>query len=182
VKRRRARPWTLAKVFGSSPTALAVWCALCELSDARRSPVVTPTRDELARAVGIARHKTISATLTLLEVAGWIDRAHVPVTTNGARTATLLRIVLRRRGRSSAPYGARRRRGRSSAPRVKGAPAPQDFSQKRRAREPVAPSAVGVGATPAGALCAHQDCEGDGPLVDIADALGLVKGASHAAD
>lgn len=136
-RRRRAKPWPLAKVFAKSPTALAVWFALLEDAEARRSTVVTPTRDELALAVGTKRLKTISMTLTLLERAGWISRSHVPVSRGGQRTATLLRIAICRRGRWTAPYGTRRRKGRYTAPKVKGAPPPQD-SLTERGRVPTA--------------------------------------------
>jgi hypothetical protein len=145
MKRTRGNVWTLAAVFRTTPMALAVWCALCELADARRSSVVTPTRAKLARAIGIDRQKSVSAALTLLERAGWIERVHVPVTSGGIQRATLLRIVLCRKRRSSAPYGAKRRRGRSSGPRVEGAPTPQDFPYGKEG-EPTAPALSGAGA------------------------------------
>ncbi len=177
MKRQRAPGWTLAKLFSCSPTALAVWCVLCDLSDKRRSPIVTPTRDELARAVGIDRLKTISTALTLLEAAGWIDRAHVPVTDAGKRTATLLRIVLRRKGRCTAPYGAQRRKGRCTAPRVRGAAPPQDSLLQREA-VPVGPSRRSAdGPPPAAALSApKQDFENAGPSRSIADIAAEVFG------
>jgi hypothetical protein len=62
-------------------------------------PIVTPTRATIGKAAGIDRAPTISRALTALEAAGWIDRVHVPVTVGGRQTATLLRIVLRRRER-----------------------------------------------------------------------------------
>jgi len=85
-----------------------VWLALTDLADARGSAVVTPTRGQLAALTGIRRHKSISQVLTTLEKAGWIDRMHVPVIVGGKRAATLLRIILRRRGRKTPqdfPYG-----------------------------------------------------------------------------
>ena len=81
-------------------SAAAVWLALCDLSAARRSSVVTPTRAQVSSMTGL-RLRTVSNSLTTLEKAGWIDRAHIPVTNEGKRTATLLRIVLLRKGRST---------------------------------------------------------------------------------
>jgi hypothetical protein len=100
VKRRTAKPrprqWTLAelrKACGSAPT---VWLALTDMATDRSSAIVTPTRQMIADATGIKKPLTISRALTALECGGWIDRAHIPVINGGIRTATLLRLVLRR--------------------------------------------------------------------------------------
>jgi hypothetical protein len=71
------------------------------LAAERRSCVVTPTRPALAELTGIRRLPTISHGLTVLERAGWIDRAHVPIYCGNRQTATCLRIILRRRERSA---------------------------------------------------------------------------------
>lgn len=102
--RGRRAPWTAARLFRACRSAPAVWLALCELAQERGgAAVVTPTRDELAKRAGVSRLPTISAALTALERAGWIERAHVPKFENGQRCATLLRIVLRRSARKSFP-------------------------------------------------------------------------------
>ena len=93
----KRRPWTLARLWRENAPAVCVWQAL-ELLAAGKS-VVTPTREIISKAAGIHRLPTISAALTTLEAAGWISRAHVPVTVGGKQTATLLRIVLHRRER-----------------------------------------------------------------------------------
>ena len=60
------------------------------------NPVVTPTRQRLIEASGLKDPETISRALTKLHKAGWIERVHVPKYTDGKRTATLLRIFLKR--------------------------------------------------------------------------------------
>ena len=105
-RHRRARQWPISKVLAKSPTALAVWIALVDEAESRRSNIATPTREELARAAGIKRLKTISTALTLLDRAGWIARTLVPITEGAQRKATLLRIEIRRMGRCTASYGA----------------------------------------------------------------------------
>lgn len=152
--KRRRQQWTIAQVYGKRPTALVVWTALCDMADERGSSVLTPTRAHLSGLTGITRHKTISAALTTLEKAGWVDRVHVPVSEHGKRTATLLRIVLRRRGRSApltveakrdATTKGRLRRGRSAPltgahavegaqrPKGRGRSAPLDSSKEEGA-------------------------------------------------
>ena len=83
---------------GGVPT---VWLALLDLSAERGSLLVTPTRDALAKRAGIRRLETISRALTVLEGASWIERTHVPRFKDGRRTATLLRIRLRRTARKT---------------------------------------------------------------------------------
>ena len=112
-RKQRARPWSLARVARACRSAPVVWLALNNLADARRSAVVTPTRANIADAGGLRSAKTVSAALTILEAAGWIERVHVPVTIGGKRAATLLRIMLRRRGRKTT-HTARARRGRKT--------------------------------------------------------------------
>ena len=125
--KRRGPQWTIGQVYGKRPSALAVWTALCDMADERGSSVLTPTRVQLAELTGIKRHKTISAALTTLEAAGWVDRVHVPVSEHGKRTATLLRIVLRRRGRSAPLTGAHA---------VEGAQRPLTLLKERALRSP----------------------------------------------
>lgn len=109
--RRLARPCSLAQLWRENRAAPCVYLALDSLGDGQ---VVTPTRAVLSATTGIVRLKTISAALSALETAGWIERVHVPVG-SGSERATLLRIILRRKGlkvptkarRRSAPHGAR---------------------------------------------------------------------------
>ncbi|MBK9118011.1 MAG: helix-turn-helix domain-containing protein [Phycisphaerales bacterium] len=98
---RKVKCWTLAKVWATCPSAVAVWLALREIAAEKSSRVLTPTREMIAVRTGIERRPTISRALTTLENAGWIARAHVPVTVGTRRAATLLRIVLCRRERST---------------------------------------------------------------------------------
>lgn len=106
-KRQRRSRWTLARLRRGHSFAPAVWLALQEL--ARGRSTCTPTRETLAELIGIRRHKSISAALTVLDKAGWIEREHVPKYRGGRQTATLLRVRLlraERRGRK-APHTVR---------------------------------------------------------------------------
>lgn len=101
-KRQRRSRWTLARLSRACRFAPAVWLALQEL--ARGRSTCTPTRETLAELIGIRRHKSISAGLTALEKAGWIEREHVPKFRGGRQTATLLRVrflCTKRRGRKT---------------------------------------------------------------------------------
>ncbi len=142
---KRARHWSLARVVSKRPSAAAVWLALCDMATARGSPVVTPTRAHLREMTG-RNEKTISAALTTLEEAGWIERFHVPVNNAGKRTATLLRIVLRHKGRS-APRTANQkgvpRRGRSATPTGQSVRRPRQ-SDKRSGRSTPPTESVAV--------------------------------------
>jgi len=124
-RKRRARSWSLLKVAKACSAVPVVWLALLDLAAARNVGVVTPTRDELAHLTGIKRRKTISTALSVLESAGWIERVHVPVTVGGRRAATLLRIMLRRKGRV-APSTARNHVRGARRPKGKGRVAPLD--------------------------------------------------------
>lgn len=96
-QRQTEAAWTLARVLRAYRSAPAVWLALLDLSEERNSRLVTPTRDMLVKRTGIARLATISTALTVLGKAGWVDIEHIPrYDTHGRRTATLLRIQLRR--------------------------------------------------------------------------------------
>lgn len=141
--RRRRTPWTLARLVRRFRSAPAVWLALLDLADARGSKIVTPTRPELAEATGIARMKTISAALTALECAGWIERVHVPVRDGGQVTALLLRIVLRRMGQQT-PHTKRHAVRGEKRPKGKGRKTPHDFPTERGA--PTAPAPLGLSA------------------------------------
>ena len=92
----RRKPWSLAKLHRACHSAPVVWLALQELADARGSARVTPTRAELCKLTGIRKPDTVSKALTALRKAAWIEIDHVPVSKAGKRTATLLRVVLRR--------------------------------------------------------------------------------------
>ncbi len=174
---RRRKPWTLAKVHQTCRSAPAVWVALGGLAAANGSRLVTPTREQLANATGIRRHKTISTALTALERAAWIDRTHVPVTVGGLQTATLLRIVLLgevgtapRKGRKT-PQTARSAVQGAKRPKGRGRKSPQDSLREREApRAAVGEAAAG---TPTYAN-EHERAEGQGrPIADVlAEALG----------
>ena len=90
--------FTLGQVYVIYRAAPVVWLALQDMAGRRRSSVITPTRAELAKATGIRRHRTISTALSVLEAAGWLSRIHIPVNADGHRTATLLRLMLCRKG------------------------------------------------------------------------------------
>lgn len=96
--RRRARRkiWPLAKLAATCSRAPVVWLALLDMRAERGSCVLTPTRETLAAATGIRRLPTLSRALTTLENAGWLERVLIPVRTGGVRTATLMRVVLKR--------------------------------------------------------------------------------------
>lgn len=135
MRRRRKTAWTLAQLYGKCPSALAIWDVLETLGAIRGSGIVTPTRTQLAELTGIHRLPTISRGLTVLEEAGWIDRAHVPIYRGNRQTATCLRIVLRRRERSAlrtkagAVENAQRSKGREHS-------ALRDFPSERGGSRP----------------------------------------------
>lgn len=114
AKKKRPRQWTLAKVVQKCRVAPAVFMALQEM--ARSGSVATPTRSDLVLLTGVNRLRTISTALTVLHDAAWIERIHVPVTDNGQRTATLLRIILRRKGQISTQDSSEEERGGPTAP------------------------------------------------------------------
>jgi len=159
---KRRHQWPLAKVVRACPSAASVWLAMLDLAGERGSALITPTRKQLAALSGIGKLATVSRALTTLERAGWIVREHIPVKDGGVRSATLLRIVLRR----SAPLRASTahitvaplKRPKGSAPlRVR------DFSLRKRARVDAARP------LPAGG-CAPEE-EDAGPVVKITDLL-----------
>ena len=147
---KRRTPWPLARLVKTCRSAPAVWIALSDLADVRRSSVVTPTRADLSRATGIDRAKTISTALSTLELARWIDRVHVPVIENGLQVATYLRVVIRRRGRKTPQDSLLEREGAGTRRR----PLPPGRASAPATRAPEARS---------------QDSEHDGPVVKIAD-------------
>lgn len=122
-KAKRTNPWSLDRVVKGRLSAAAVWIALNDLAEEKGSSVVTPTRKDLSTRTGVSE-KYISKALTRLEEAGWIDRHHVPVQHDGQRTATLLRVTIRRNGqskiaannRSDAPRGRRRQPPKEAMP------------------------------------------------------------------
>ncbi|MFA7279139.1 MAG: hypothetical protein WC100_03495 [Sterolibacterium sp.] len=73
--------------------APAVWLALQQIANERGSPTVTPTRAQLVKLSGVNRVATISDCLSVLELAGWIDRKLMPVNNNG-KMVRMLRIKL----------------------------------------------------------------------------------------
>lgn len=123
---QQRKSWSLAKLRGECGAAPAVWIALIDLAAERESNIVTPTREQIAEVIGINRVKTISTAFTVLEKAGWIERAHIPVVESGKRTATLLRLVLCRKGRKTPSTAHTAVRG-EKRPKCKGRKTPQDF-------------------------------------------------------
>lgn len=108
----KARPKlaTLAELRTACRDAPVVWLALCELAAERGSNYVTPTRAKLSEMTGVTRLKNISAGLTALHRAGWIQRELIPVTAGGRQTARLLRIVLCKVPHSGTASGVRKGR------------------------------------------------------------------------
>lgn len=92
----RPKMATLAELRASCREAPVIWLALCEMAVERGANLVTPSRELLSKRTGIKRMKTISAALTALELAGWIQRKHVPVKQGGKQLATLILVVLNR--------------------------------------------------------------------------------------
>ncbi|TWT41091.1 hypothetical protein RAS1_37830 [Phycisphaerae bacterium RAS1] len=173
MKRRRRHVMTLAAVYKRRPCAVAVWFALADMAEERKSAVVTPTRDELSQRSG-ANFKSVSAALTLLESAGWIDRVHVPVKVGGRQTATLLRIALRRRGRSTPRTGARAVEG-VQRPKGKGRSTPQDSLTERGGtaaasrKEATAPAAAHAGKAPRAPRVEDEEPKPGEPTISIAE-------------
>lgn len=95
----------MARVTKACRSAPAVWLALEHLSVERGSPTITPSRPEISELSGIRDVKTISRALTILAEAGWIGRVHVPKFKSGARSATWLRITLRRKTQKTPSTG-----------------------------------------------------------------------------
>lgn len=94
-QRRRARSlWPLARVMAKCSKAPVIYQALLELAGLRESIVVPTTRLELASVSGVKRAPTISEALTVLELAGWIDRVHVNKFEGGSFKAKLLKVIL----------------------------------------------------------------------------------------
>lgn len=115
--------WTLQQVWSACPSAVPVWVELNEMAARRGSAVVTPTRQALADATGIAV-KTVSAALTTLDKAGWIERQQVQMGgPNG--WSSMLRIVLRR-SLSRVSTAHKKSGGRRSRSRVATAVGPVD--------------------------------------------------------
>ena len=126
--RRRKKQWALSKVCRACRSAPAVWLVLADLAAERRSHLVTPTRELLSRVSGVRGLKTVSKALTTLHNAGWIERIHKPVTQSGKRTATLLRIVLRRGTYTQFRKG--QTTTRTETPAVEGKERPKGKGQK----------------------------------------------------
>lgn len=161
--KRRPKPWPIVKLYGECRAAPVVWLTLCDMAADRGSPVVTPTREQIAQATGIKKLATVSAGLTALHKAAWLDREHVPITQAGRQVATMLRLVLRR------VAGAHSRSARKTASTAQTSVAPEkrliargrkmgaDFPKGKGARTaPPLPANAGVsGAAPADAQNEH---------------------------
>ena len=154
VKRRR-KQWSLAKLCDKCPSVALVWLALLDMAAERGSSVLTPTRETLARATGIRKHRTISKSLTRLEDAAWIDRVHVPVVSNGQRK-TLLRLILRRKGPSRA-YTKQSAVEAPQGPKGRGPSRAHDFPKGKGAD--TAPPLMGADGTTRGCAAQTADAE-----------------------
>jgi len=147
VKRNPRHLWPLSRLFTLNRLAPVVYVALQQLSAERRSPVVTPTRNELCGLTGCRRVKTISGALTALHSAGWITRNLV----NPREGITWLRIVVRQsavgggvcgKGRKSPLTGHAAVEG-EKRPTSKGRKTPLDLLRKKGAsRCPLSAGAV----------------------------------------
>jgi hypothetical protein len=138
----RKRESTLAELHADRPSAAAVYLALLDLSAERKSNVVTPTRELLAERTGV-NVKSVSNALTALQRAGWIARAHVPIFAGTRQTATLLRITLCRRGRSTTHTGRSAVEG-VKRPKGKGRSTPLDSPTERGGHPIPALSGTGI--------------------------------------
>lgn len=92
-RRKQPKPWTLANLCAECWAAPTVFLALVALANRRGSVIVTPTRPDLSALTGITRLPTISAALSALHAANWIQRFLIPSMNQGKRTR-LLRIVI----------------------------------------------------------------------------------------
>jgi hypothetical protein len=173
---KRRTPWPLAKLLAECRNAATVYLTLLWLAGERRQ--VCCTRARIADVCGLYRD-TITAALQSLDRAGWVRVGHGHAPARRWYRLTLAKLppfpwAVKTRSRDASKTGKKPLKG---TPRLSGKNPPNSL-ERVRAREPVAPSALGVGATPA--LCAQKDYEGDGPAVSIAEALGLTKGADNA--
>lgn len=141
--KKRPAEWTLAEVVNECPRATAIWVALHDMSVERGSPVVTPTRKELAARASTSL-TIVSRSLTTLTKAGWIDREHVPVVEGNRQVATMLRVVIRRSaqkiGATVKNAVAHKKSALASAQKI-GADFP---SERGAAQKAVAPSVEGT--------------------------------------
>jgi hypothetical protein len=147
MKRNPRHLWPLARLFSLNRLAPVVYVALQQLSAERRSPVITPTRNELCRLTGCRRAKTISGALTALHSAGWITRNLV----KPSEGITWLRIVIRQsavrggvcgRGRKTPLTGHAAVRG-EKRPISKGRKSPLDSLKREGAnRHPLSAGVV----------------------------------------
>ena len=102
----KRRQWSLAKITKECSSAPAVWIALEQLAAKKGTHVVTPTRDLLCKLSGLRAVKTITRALNALEAARWLDRAHFAARRANGQRVTLLKIILRYRGRKTPSIGA----------------------------------------------------------------------------
>jgi Mn-dependent DtxR family transcriptional regulator len=79
-------------------SAGVVWLALTDYANARESAKIAPGLQELSDLSGVPR-RTVSEALWVLEQAGWIRLKRIPIYRDGKRSATALRIKLRREWR-----------------------------------------------------------------------------------
>lgn len=152
---RRPKQWTLARLFRQCRAAPVVWLALSDLADETGANVVTPTRAQLATMTDIARVKTISAALTALRKAFWLEIEHVPVVENRKQVGTVLKIKLFHRRGENRPIGKGAGRIAKSLhregekrPIATGRKTPQDFPTGRGAPARPLPLPGGASGSP----------------------------------
>ena len=102
----KKRQWSLARVTKACRSAPVVWLALEQFGIDRSSPTITKGRNEIAEVSGIRDVKSISKALGVLSEAGWINRTLVPKFKCGKRSATWLRITLRRKTQKTPSTGS----------------------------------------------------------------------------
>lgn len=166
--RRRGKPWSLIRLHRECWAAPTVFLALVQLGNERGSPVVTPTREVLSALTGIRRLPTITAALTALDKANWIQRFIIPVG-GGAEHKTMLRIVIHRSAHNTLGTGvhavSNATRSTRSA-RVALADLPKGKSASR--------AALGTATGTRGASLQEEPIDGSGgPAIPIAEILGL---------
>ena len=77
--------------------ALLLWDVLKKLARTAGTPIITPTRDTLARLCGGVDASTISRWLAALDGARWIRARHYPITDSaGVCVGRVLKITLQR--------------------------------------------------------------------------------------
>src|SRR5947208_1392932 len=94
---KRPRQWAMGEVHDQCRSAVAVWAALCDMTDAHETSHLTPTRAQLSNLSGVRDEDTVSKALGVLAEAGWITKETRPVTEGGKITAKVYSITIIRK-------------------------------------------------------------------------------------